>query len=156
MIRKRCNMFLFFPDFVNMKKMRDVRMIIFASESRWDLCYVSENEGFRFHEIHKYFGPLINRPPLLLITQISLPRGGSFIKAPRVKCYQDATLKMKVLLDSRRVHSLRKIWSHHIMQQQSTLLRETQKTATTNQQWLFACAHMPHPARPCIFASVLC
>ena len=30
------------------KKMRDVRTIILAAVSRRDLCYVSENEGFRF------------------------------------------------------------------------------------------------------------
>ena len=34
--------------FYEHKKMRDVRTIIFAAESRRDLCYVSENEGFRF------------------------------------------------------------------------------------------------------------
>ena len=28
--------------------MRDVRTIILAAVSRRDLCYVSENEGFRF------------------------------------------------------------------------------------------------------------
>ncbi len=33
---------------MNMKKMRDVRTIMFAAESRRDLCYVSENTGFRF------------------------------------------------------------------------------------------------------------
>ena len=35
-------------DFKNIKKMRDVRTIILAAVSRRDLCYVSENEGFRF------------------------------------------------------------------------------------------------------------
>ena len=30
------------------KKVRDVRMIILAAVSRRDLCYVSENKGFRF------------------------------------------------------------------------------------------------------------
>ena len=30
--------------------MRNVRTIILAAVSRWDLCYVSENEGFRFWE----------------------------------------------------------------------------------------------------------
>ena len=39
---------LFFDDFKNIKKMRDVRTIILAAVSRRDLCYVSENEGFRF------------------------------------------------------------------------------------------------------------
>ena len=37
-----------FDDFLNVKKMRDVRTIILAVVSRRDLCYVSENEGFRF------------------------------------------------------------------------------------------------------------
>ena len=35
-------------EFMHIKKMRDVRTIIFAAESRRDLCYVSENKGFRF------------------------------------------------------------------------------------------------------------
>ena len=35
-------------DFMKTKKMRDARTIIFAAESRRDLCYVSENKGFRF------------------------------------------------------------------------------------------------------------
>ena len=34
--------------FLETKKMRDVRTIILAAVSRRDLCYVSENEGFRF------------------------------------------------------------------------------------------------------------
>ena len=34
--------------FFETKKMRDVRTIILAAVSRRDLCYVSENEGFRF------------------------------------------------------------------------------------------------------------
>ena len=38
----------FFDDFKNIKKMRDVRTIILAAVSRRDLCYVSENKGFRF------------------------------------------------------------------------------------------------------------
>ena len=38
------------------KKMRDVRTIIFAAESRRDLCYVSENKGFRFTK-RQHFGP---------------------------------------------------------------------------------------------------
>ena len=38
----------FFDDYKNIKKMRDVRTIILAAVSRRDLCYVSENEGFRF------------------------------------------------------------------------------------------------------------
>ena len=37
-----------FGDFMKTKKMRDVRTIILAAVSRRDLCYVSENEGFRF------------------------------------------------------------------------------------------------------------
>ena len=37
-----------FDDVLNTKKMRDVRTIILAAVSRRDLCYVSENEGFRF------------------------------------------------------------------------------------------------------------
>ena len=36
--------------FFETKKMRDVRTIILAAVSRRDLCYVSENEGFRFAE----------------------------------------------------------------------------------------------------------
>ena len=39
---------VFFVYFVETKKMRDVRTIILAAVSRRDLCYVSENEGFRF------------------------------------------------------------------------------------------------------------
>ena len=35
-------------DFLNAKQMRDVRTIILAAVSRRDLCYVSENKGFRF------------------------------------------------------------------------------------------------------------
>ena len=35
-------------DFKNIKKMRNVRTIILAAVSRRDLCYVSENKGFRF------------------------------------------------------------------------------------------------------------
>ena len=34
--------------FWKQKKMRDVRTIILAAVSRRDLCYVSENKGFRF------------------------------------------------------------------------------------------------------------
>ena len=37
----------FLKDFDTIKKMRDVRTIILAAVSRRDLCYVSENEGFR-------------------------------------------------------------------------------------------------------------
>ena len=36
--------------------MRDVRTIIFAAVSRRDLCYVSENEGFRFGGAHVLSG----------------------------------------------------------------------------------------------------
>ena len=39
---------VFFVCFFETKKMRDVRTIILAAVSRRDLCYVSENEGFRF------------------------------------------------------------------------------------------------------------
>ena len=37
-----------FVYFLEAKKMRDVRMIILAAVSCRDLCYVSENKGFRF------------------------------------------------------------------------------------------------------------
>ena len=40
--------FVIFDDFMKTKKMLDVRTIILAAVSRRDLCYVSENEGFRF------------------------------------------------------------------------------------------------------------
>ena len=40
--------FCVFVYFLETKKMRDVRTIILAAVSRRDLCYVSENEGFRF------------------------------------------------------------------------------------------------------------
>ena len=39
---------VFFVYFFQTKKMRSVRTIILAAVSRRDLCYVSENEGFRF------------------------------------------------------------------------------------------------------------
>ena len=39
---------MFFVCFLETKKMRDVRTIILAAVSRRDLCYVSENKGFRF------------------------------------------------------------------------------------------------------------
>ena len=39
---------VFFKDFDTIKKMGDVRTIILAAVSRRDLCYVSENKGFRF------------------------------------------------------------------------------------------------------------
>ena len=42
----RC--FAIFDDFLKTKKMRNVRTIILAAVSRRDLCYVTENEGFRF------------------------------------------------------------------------------------------------------------
>ena len=38
----------FFDCFWETKKMRDVCTIILAAVSRRDLCYVSENKGFRF------------------------------------------------------------------------------------------------------------
>ena len=37
-----------FGCFLETKKMRNVRTIILAAVSRRDLCYVSENKGFRF------------------------------------------------------------------------------------------------------------
>ena len=37
-----------FKYFLETKKMRNVRTIILAAVSRRDLCYVSENKGFRF------------------------------------------------------------------------------------------------------------
>ena len=43
---------MIFDDFMKTKKMRDVRTIILAAVSRRDLCYVSENEGFRFWKKH--------------------------------------------------------------------------------------------------------
>jgi hypothetical protein len=39
---------VFFLSFFETKKMRDIRTIILAAVSRRDLCYVSENKGFRF------------------------------------------------------------------------------------------------------------
>ena len=39
---------MFFVYFFETKKMRGVRTIILAAVSRRDLCYVSENKGFRF------------------------------------------------------------------------------------------------------------
>ena len=39
---------VFFCVFLETKKMRDACTIIFHQFSRRDLCYVSENEGFRF------------------------------------------------------------------------------------------------------------
>ena len=44
----RGGLFVIFDDFLKTKKMRNVRTIILAVVSRRDLCYVSENEGFRF------------------------------------------------------------------------------------------------------------
>ena len=41
---------MMFDDFLNAKKMRDVHTIILAAVSRRDLCYVSENKGFRFEQ----------------------------------------------------------------------------------------------------------
>ena len=46
-LEKRVQM-VFFSAFFETKKMRGVRTIILAAVSRRDLCYVSENEGFRF------------------------------------------------------------------------------------------------------------
>ena len=42
--------------FYENKKMRDVRTIILAAVSRRDLCFVSENEGFRFGGAHVLSG----------------------------------------------------------------------------------------------------
>ena len=39
---------VFFGCFLDTKKMRGVRTIILAAVSHRDLCYVSENKGFRF------------------------------------------------------------------------------------------------------------
>ena len=39
---------VFFDCFLETKKMRGARTIILVAVSRRDLCYVSENEGFRF------------------------------------------------------------------------------------------------------------
>ena len=47
---------VFFVYFLKTKKMRGVRTIILAAVSRRDLCYVSENEGFRFGGAHVLSG----------------------------------------------------------------------------------------------------
>ena len=47
-LEKRVQIVFFVCVFFETKKMRDVRTIILAAVSRRDLCYVSENEGFRF------------------------------------------------------------------------------------------------------------
>ena len=47
-LEKRVQIMFFVCVFWKQKKMRDVRTIILAAVSRRDLCYVSENEGFRF------------------------------------------------------------------------------------------------------------
>ena len=47
-IGRLTSFFVIFDDFMKTKKMRDVRTIILAAVSRRDLCYVSENKGFRF------------------------------------------------------------------------------------------------------------
>jgi hypothetical protein len=56
--------------FYGSKNMRDVRTIMFTAVSRRDLCYVSENKGFRFGKtlpfallLHNHIGVL--RPSLL-------------------------------------------------------------------------------------------
>ena len=46
--KKIVELCIFLKDFDTIKKMRDVRTIILAAVSRRDLCYVSENKGFRF------------------------------------------------------------------------------------------------------------
>ena len=51
---------MFFSFFWETKKMRDVRTIILAAVSLRDLCYVSENEGFRF--LKKGFNLVRNLP----------------------------------------------------------------------------------------------
>ena len=43
-------MLLMFDDFDKSKKTRNVRTIVFHPFSRRDLCYVSENKGFRFYK----------------------------------------------------------------------------------------------------------
>ena len=43
------------------KKMRDVRTIILAAVSRRDLCYVSENEGFRFAKNEQILCPFCEK-----------------------------------------------------------------------------------------------
>ena len=44
--------------------MRDVRPIILAVVSRRDLCYVSENEGFRFYDRGPFMENFPWSPPL--------------------------------------------------------------------------------------------
>ena len=53
---------VFFDCFLETKKMRGVRTIILAAVSRRDLCYVSENEAFRFASsaTHRGACPLSN------------------------------------------------------------------------------------------------
>ncbi len=55
---KKVTKFGILDDFMKTKKMREVRTIILAAVSRRDLCYASENEGFRF---------LVNLPPVVPI-----------------------------------------------------------------------------------------
>ena len=45
----------FFDGFHQTKKMHDVRTMILAAVSRSELCYVSENEGFRLGKKRPYF-----------------------------------------------------------------------------------------------------
>ena len=47
-LEKTYSKLCFFNVFLETKKTRGVRTIILAAVSRRDLCYVSENEGFRF------------------------------------------------------------------------------------------------------------
>ena len=61
-----------FIDFNETKKMRDVRTSRFHRVSRRDLCYVSENEGFR----------LGKTPPILVILGYPLPSPPKFKGVP--------------------------------------------------------------------------
>ena len=61
-----------FTDFNETKKMRDVRTSRFHRVSRRDLCYVSENEGFR----------LGKTPPIWVIFGYSLPSLSKFKGVP--------------------------------------------------------------------------
>ena len=63
---------VFFVCFLETKKMRGVRTIILAAVSRRDLCYVSENKGFR----------LGKTPPILVIFRYTLPSPPKFKGVP--------------------------------------------------------------------------
>ena len=62
-LKKSLN-YVFLKDLNDMKKMRDVRTIILAVVSRRDLCYVSENEGFRFYDRGPFMEKFPWSPPL--------------------------------------------------------------------------------------------